>query len=419
MLQLFYKFPLRILILFGFLITYHITPYLTSRYLSLAVAIFVIFYRRDKLKYVMRVISKKKLKHSFILILSCTLLLLVSNALSTGSFSKQDVVIEWWHFPYQFFFIFILSLYCAVEYESLGDFLFTWVLFIVIESVLVYLAVSFDSIRLFFYLTSYVGDGRFDATIETGTRIMGFGIYASDGSLTMSTGIVSLILLKLKNKINDLIFVSSTIIVFSATLFIGRTGVLVEILLILGYILLSRRFRFTLLFAFTSVIVIPFVITYFLSYLSLDSSDRLQEWMIGAFTEENQMGTLQTATRSGLQFNEYFLFGNAGLMRGHYNGYTYNSDSGYLKMITAVGIVGALMYYYSMFLLFLSVKRIKEKKINMIVYLLIIIAFLVEIKEPYFMKLRIPWFFCTVILLNSIEEWRCLNLKVIGRKNDR
>lgn len=414
MLQILFKFLIRFVLLYGFLVTYHMGHGLTSRYLSLFVSVLIILYRREKLDVIMNSISKRKIKISFLLFFSCSFILLASYALLPVShYSTHNVYIEWWHFPYQMFFVLVFSIYCAVEYDTFSDFLYTWLFFIVIEAFLIYAAVVNDSLRMFLYAISYVGDGRFDSTIEAGTRIMGLGIYASDGSLTMSTGVIALIFLKLRNKINDICFFVCNIIIFSATMFIGRTGVLVEIFLMISYVILSRRMRFSIIWFLLAIMVVPLMISFLLGHLSMDSSDHLMEWMLGAFSEEDQIGTLQTATRSGLQMNEYFLFGNGGLMRGTFDGYRYNSDSGYLKMLTAIGVIGSCCYYLGMLCVFLSIK-IKLKQItDLFPFLVIFVAFVIEIKEPYFMKLRIPWFVYTVLLLNAID------LKKITYKNMR
>ncbi len=398
------KFIYRVIIFYGFIVTYTLNYGITSRYLSLAAAFFIIFLKRKKLHKVLSCIKWRRIKVGFGLIMACTFILLMSQALLPASFSANNAVISWWHFPYQFLYIFAFSIFCVVEFDSFAEFAKTWILFIIIESILIYMAVINDSVRLFFYAVSYVGDGRFDATIEYGSRIIGLGIYASDGSLTMSTGIIALIVLKLQDRINNMLFLAFSIIIVTATMFIGRTGVLAEILFLCYYFAASRKIGFSVFGGVLGILAVSFFISFFMQQLRSDVADRLQGWMMEAFNEESRTGTLNVATGTGFQDNNHTLFGNAGLLRGSFEGKRFQSDSGYIKMFTAIGIVGSFCYYLGMLNIFISVKRNKKKALNIFFVFLIVFVFVIEYKEPYLTKLRIPWFVFTTLLINAFDE---------------
>ena len=331
----------------------------------------------------------------------------------------NDEYISWWHFPFQAVYLFVFALYCAVEFDSLDEFLIVWLIFIVLESFSVFVAVVDDSIRLLFYAISYMGDGRHDKTIETGQRIMGLGIIASDGSLTLSTGIMSLVYLRLRDKIKDIIFIALLITILSATMFIGRTGVLVELAVVVAYIILARRFGSSFLWGALTVLAISFLVSFFIENMSGSASDKLQEWMSDAFDRDSQTGTLDVATGTGFSFNNHFLLGNAGLMRGSSNGFNFQSDSGYVKMYYAVGLVGMICYYFGFVKLFLSARLYRFYSLyNKYLYFLVIIAFIVEYKEPYFMKLRLPWVILTFLIMSSKDQTNSIRLTLINNEKD-
>ena len=257
---------------------------------------------------------------------------------------------------------------------------------------------------MLFYTIFYNGDGRFDRTIESG-RIVGIGIHSSLGSIIMSTGIILLILLRKIGIINIILFLSLIILFFAASVFIGRTGVLVEILtLLIGSFWIGKikgLIFSVLLPSFFSF----FMISSVLNYMDPAVSDKLQTWILAATDDSRRSDIMESAVDTGIPQLDYNMIFGFGVVSGKdANGGYHHTDSGYIRTIIALGIVGFLCYYLSMLFLLLSsnIKLWYDKRPFWI--LLITIAFLIEIKEPYFLRYVYAWFIMTLMLFCSFAN---------------
>ena len=227
-------FLFRLCVLFGFLFEIPIIGFLTSRRISILVAILFIIYRRKQVRLLFSRVDKRKLGKAFMFFLICLLLVFINSQLSLRI--SNSSYMEPWHILNLLLYVILFAIYTVVEYKNVKYFVYVYSAAFLIQSIAVFFAAVNDSFRLFLYSHFYSGDDRFERSIEMGTRIMGIALNSSQGSVICSTSIVLLTFAALERTISKWLYYSLCVIFVPMTLFIGRTGVLIEVTVMLFYI---------------------------------------------------------------------------------------------------------------------------------------------------------------------------------------
>lgn len=399
-------------ILFGFLIELPLTWGLTTRRVSLVVALFSIAMKRREFKEVISNINLKRYRLFVFLFFICFCISFFhSLSISTrdDGYTKQ---FELQFYLYIYLYVFVFSLYCKIVFDSIKSFALIWLPIILIEAGSVFLALSNNTINILFTMM-FASDDRFEISAEHGSRIVGLGIMGAPGSIVLSTGVILLVLLRYKQVINLLLFYTLFVYIFVATLFVGRTGVVIEVVtLCFGSLLLGRkRDVFGLVFVgIASLAVLIFI------FEGMDSSiaAKFQNWMMGSIDSDSRNHTIDGIVGTGIPLlNGFDMIFGSGIMRGNDgHGGFYDLDSGLIMTLIANGIVGFVCYYYALLNLLLLPKLKITSKERYFFLLLISISFIIEFKEPFFLKYFYAWFILAVMFL--WQDGKCLTS--YGRK---
>ncbi len=398
-LKKYFTFFCYFIILLGFLVEYQLTSVITTRRLSMIVAILSIIINWKKCKNLFVYVNPKRYRLFITFFFIC---FAISLFHSMSPYSHNDVYtrhFELYYYLYIFLYVFVFSLYCTISFNSFKSFATVWLSVIILEAGSVFLALSDNSVNILFN-TLFAADERFEISTRNGSRIIGLGIMGSQGSVVLSTGVILLILLRYKRAISQLLYYTLLIFIFTATLFVGRTGVIVEVVVLIFGSFLNGKVKDMCLLTFAGITTL-FLLSFILQNLDSTIAERFQEWMMGAVTKDTRDGTIDTVIGSGIPIlNNADLFFGLGIMRGYDgNGHFYRTDSGLLMTLMANGIVGFICYYLAMLNLLLLPKMKIIFKERLFFLLLIFISYFIEFKEAFFLKYIYAWFVLTIMFL--------------------
>lgn len=398
------RFLYHLIFLFGFVVEFPMVSGLTTRRFAALIAIFILILRKEKTKEILACVNWSRFKYAIILFSICfvitlfhTMFSLNNIVTSEGGYTKA---MEFHFYFYIILYIFIFSLFCVVEFENIKEFSMTWISLMLIESLAIYFATVNYAARLFLYTYFYTGDDRFSATIEFGSRVIGIGIHSSMGSVIMSTACILLVFLRLKDQIKQILFIVCYIMIVVATAFIARTGLIIEIVVLLYYGIINRNAKDIALNLILPAIIAVLGIMYMLTMLDTGVADKLGEWILGAVDKEYAGEVLETARGSGLLTDENALWG-IGILRGKYGIQNFHTDSGYIMTYTAIGAIGFICFYLAMLFLLLTPKLPNDARIRYFYMGILLIPFIIEYKEPYFFNYILAWFMVTMMLFNA------------------
>lgn len=380
------------IILFGFLFECHfIGDSLTTRRLAAVIAFVYLVIHFNEVTILFGQIRKKNFRRVLGAFIFCSLLVLISKNDTSYSYNSY---FEVWYFVNIFLYVIIFPVFCFFRLKSVKYLVWLLSAILIVQAVVVFMSYISTPVRVFLYEFFYDGDDRFEQQIINGTRIMGIALHSSTGSITCSAIALLLSYATLKKDLPYLSYVILFSVLILMTLFIGRTGVLVEIVL----------FAFTLFFhPSKSIYKIGLLIPIFALFLyslttiiaSSDSNttETFVKWMTGLFNED-RTDTFNAIKSDGFpSLTHEFIFGT-GIMTGKTpEGVVLRSDSGYVRLYTSLGIVGGILYYWAFYNLFniARPKRYSSRIISLFFSLIIIIAYIIEYKEPFMMKYIFPW----------------------------
>lgn len=398
------------IVLFGFMFEVPMPMGLTSRRLALVVAIITLVFKRDSLHEIYKCLNKRKLNRfiiSFIIIILLSILQTLSG--SQNIVGEYVSVIEPWYYIYMIGYIMIFSLYCVVVFDSVKHYSTIVIGILLLQSAIVIYAIANPTFRMLIYEFGNLNEGKMEKTIKNGTRVVGFLMGGADGSVIMSISCILLLLLRRKNQINRVLFYILYIFFIIITAFVGRTGILVEVALLLYDSLSGKNKIRNLVGLVISAILAVVILTTVLNNASEINSEHYLEWMTEFLDKDRRESINQGVIQEGFPpFNSDLIFGT-GLASGYsYGGQSYYSDSGYVRAYSSIGVVGMILYYWGLLNLF---KSPSFKRKEWFFTLLIIIAFIIEYKEPFMMKYIFPWAVLTCSLLSVKDEKRVLAIQ--------
>lgn len=381
---------------------------LTTRRFAVLVAIIALFIKSKQVRQVWTLMNSKKVRSFFVLILLVACISFI-HFLSRNVDNTVATYSEPWFFLYIILYVLVFSLFCAVEFQSLKEFAFVLVGVYLFQTLIIIRGLLNPSFRTFIYETfnNSAGDDRFGKTVEEGTRLMGINLAGAAGSIKMSTAAMSLVLLKMTNQIKTLWFWVFYAIIMLGTVFVGRTGILVEMGLLVPMVL-SGKGRMGNLFQIVVVgIILISTIMSVLSLLDPVVSEVLWDWMTESFHASDRAAVNEGVLKGGIPpFSMDFILGT-GMETGYtLNGITYDTDSGLIRTYMAYGIIGFILYYLAMFKLLTAHKlHFAPKSINVFFKTCVALAFIIEYKEPFMMKYMFPWAIlaCMLIFLKDCK----------------
>lgn len=403
-------FVFRLLVIFGFLFEIHIKEPITSRRLSVLIAIITLVFRRKQLNLLFSHIDKSKFMGAILLFSGCLLLICLNSYIVLRN--PNNTYMDPWHIMNLLLYVLVFSFYSVVEFKKIRSFVVIYSVAFLIQAVAVFYAAINDSFRLYLYANFYSGDDRFERSIEMGTRIMGIALNSSQGSVICSTSIILLTYAIIVNSIPRVLYYTLCAIFVPMTMFIGRTGALIEIIVILFYVYTSGSKKLILnsLIVIIASIIGGLILNQVLSNIDSSVAEQLMSWMTASFDSEDRQNTLDHIHRELPGFSLEFILGTG--IRGGItpNGNVVDSDSGYIINYSALGIIGSLMYYIAhlkMYKMTLYVNKGKQKRRFFL--LLFIISYLIEYKEPYMMKYIFSYIIITLGLYSVFDYYKTKN----------
>lgn len=218
-------------------------------------------------------------------------------------------------------------------------------------------------------------------------RVHGF---ASSGGASLSVGLfisslVSYILYKTSSEIKYYIIF---IFIIISTVFIGRTGMVLGLLFLIYVTIIDIKPKSFFIVSLS----ILFSIYLFDFYLAEEYTNIIYGYSFEFLKNYIENGELSSKTTTAVSNMYYFpewqhLLLGAGYWRYPTHGYSL-SDVGYLKMIMAYGIIGALIFYFACAYIFFKAYRyyVNKYNIKLTFFVLFFVLYITELKEEFFMQ---------------------------------
>ena len=392
------SFLYQFLMIFGFISNISF-GFITTRRLVILVALFIIIFNWKRVIELSSLI-KPSMRKSGTLLLVCLLItffhaVTVVQSPMNQYFGPRDIVTL-------VMGILVMGLWSAVEIKSFEKFAIIIVVFVLLQSLFTYISAVNQPFRIYvaehFMDESYVNRSQ-QVIYGMGGRAAGIGLAWSMGSLVLAYGCLILIALRMRSRINPFLFGLFYAIILGATALMGRTGMLVEVVLLLFYGLYGGQLKNMFFLVFIAVIGL-IILNQVLSRYDELMAEVTREWMF-QFMDSDKVGDINEQVSGGglPPFSSDFIFGT-GIILGKYNGLTFDADSGYVRSYTSIGIIGMFCYYVGLLLLLIGpIKKTITRNQRMLMWVGIIILFLVEYKEPYIGMTIYPWILFTMALL--------------------
>ncbi|RGV49081.1 hypothetical protein DWW10_21265 [Bacteroides intestinalis] len=395
-------------IIFGFLFEIPIYGPLTTRRLSVLIGMIILLINKKNAAKVYSYFSKKKIGTYYALFLFCALLSLFNVSFQT---SMKNTYLEIWYFFYMILYILVFAVFLVVEFKDIEKLVYVYIGAFALQFVIVLYGLLDNNFLIYIYENWYFGDDRFAETVSKGTRLMGIALNSSNGSITCSSACVLIAFAYITGRLNRFLFYLSYSMMMILTIFIGRTGALVELALLVYIIMIN--FKLSNIFIIIGFIFCGVsIITYLLGEVSPLAADALSGWIMGAFDPESRSETINGIAAVVPSLSPEMIFGT-GVMRGRADsGIVVGSDSGYVKFYGAIGIIGAFCYYLAYLKLFsLPMRKFVLRKLKFFFYFVIVLIYIIEYKEPFLMYYTLPCAFLTVLLFNEFYARKNINIE--------
>lgn len=406
-----FLFVFHFILVFCFIVELPLFAVFTTRRLAVLYAFAYLIINNGKVRSVLKYITFENIRSFGIYFALLILISLINSAyLRTND---RILYMEPWYFVYMILYICIFSLYCATAFRNIKTFTTVLVANMLVQTVTVFYSFINPTFQIEVYMFFNTEDQRLLQTVENGSRVVGMGLSGALGSVVISTAAVLLVLMRIKNKIPVGPFYLLYFVVFITTLFIGRTGLLVEALLLIWLVIRGKNGTRNALGIGLLAILIPVIVQSVMATLTFGAAESYSDWMMEIFSADKLRDINQGVVQGGWPpFTPQMIFGT-GIEAGYmYNGIRYASDSGFIRMYTAVGLVGMFLYYMGLYKLLRAPRIFALKPILKKYFLLVIlISFVIEYKEPFMMKYVFPWVILTSQILVLKEDCKCQKMK--------
>lgn len=391
------------IVLFFVLFEFPLVGPLTSRKLAaLFCALFLIINFKKNNEVISQCVKRRYIGF-FALMIACAL---IAQWNEIGIFKlSSNVYIEPYYYIWIIVYYLIFPLYFCISYKNIKEFAISYIAIMLLQSMVVFSAAANTSFRLFIYENFSTSDGRFDSTVYWGTRIVGIYLDSSFGSITMSLACILLVYLRLDGKISRIPFIFLFVVILAATFFVGRTGLYLEIVILLAYLLLEREFSTKVLIGICVVVGCLVALSTVLSNVNGEISKLIVGWATELFNEDTRTNTIDILTSMDVPpFSSQMILGTNVILGVLPDGSPMTSDSGYARAYSCIGVVGFALYYFGMLLLLRSWVPKPSRPARIFIALLILIAFVIEIKEPYFMKYNYTIVVMVIVIFASMNR---------------
>lgn len=249
----------------------------------------------------------------------------------------------------------------------------------------------------------------YNTNYNSSLTIRALGFSSNGGaalSVVQSLGILSYLIILRNFKFKfwfQFLFWLQIFFILISIFFIGRTGLIVSLFCIVGYIVSSKKiFKSLLLLLFFIFLISQINFTVLIENATTNiegyKTDLFLDWIASSFVLNNNelvvglkempIAPLSLETMIGTGYIKDFTgLGNAS---GH--------DSGYIQTYFSLGLIFAFLFYFSYFIYLISHFFNTN---NVLSLLLIFMLFLIEVKEFFIFSYTLPFFLLTFLLLDS------------------
>ena len=231
------------------------------------------------------------------------------------------------------------------------------------------------------------------------------GLSSSSGSamgLVISLGSISLYRLSHGDRRLKYLFMS--VFILFSQIIVSRLGLIISMIYLLMLVKKDWKFyrAYGVVFFQIQIVFVLGLLFYFLK-----GNNQLDEYTLSwAFSGgAGVWGTAKAILNMGIPDMEllHSLFG-MGVISSESGLNASGSDSGYIQTYYSIGIFFALLFYLG--LLFVSVMLLRGLPNKLFFVLLIVLVFVVELKEPFIFKYSLPFYLITSLLIyrNSCQR---------------
>jgi hypothetical protein len=410
----FLYFFLKLLFVFAILfdINFKFLPSLTTSRIAFFIIVILAFFRKDK---------QSTYFIYYLFFLSIILFFSVLQFFYSGDFTQTSRII--WFSLYGIVTPFLFKNYV----KSNNEFFYLIGIAVLIQAILTIFSFLMPSVKSVFS-NLILSSSNYDESNVL--RAMGFAtVGGASFSVIQSTGVISFIILAKLNKwslIKSFLIWFSILIILISIFFIGRTGMFISLTTILAYVI-SLKVKLRNVIVTITFIFLAFQINYTSLIENLTSrvdgfrSDLFIEWIESSFKVKDNETTvaLNEMPVPPLSFETLIGTGRVRDVTGLEN--ASGHDSGYVQTYYSLGLILATCFYLSFLIfLFFLIYRSNFQKYNdsinkKILYMLVLLLFFIEIKEPFIFYYSFPFFVLSCIF-NLNKEISFNNLKNIKRE---
>lgn len=342
------------------------------------------------------------------------LLLLVSYSLvlALSNDSPDNVIFSrfFWFFCYSILSGFLVAAMFGFDVRRL---LIGFLVVMAAQSFFVYLSLFFEEYRVW-VSENIVNSSNIDFLARF--RSPGFSSTGgADLSVKLALGACSSLMLfsQEESLLKRAFCVFSFFFIFGATFFVGRTGMLVAVFF-MGAIFFRGLVKFDFRKASANLAIATLVggcallfAMFFIERLIFSIGD-VFEWAVYSLilNEDKTIETLVGQLEVGPRLDFFSIVLGTGRVVSSSGLNFSGSDSGYVQTIFATGIFFSLSFYLSLLLFFWALVRPRTGPC-FFSFLLILVCFIAEIKEPFIFKYTLPMFtFCYLLCVKT--EYKAL-----------
>lgn len=339
---------------------------------------------------------------SFLVFLIILIIFSIFQFSYSDDFTQTSRLI-WFSF-YSIICPFILTRYISSKNE------FFWLVSIAafiqaLITIIAYLDPAFKSVLA----TSIISTSNYDETNVM--RAIGFAsIGGASLSLIQTTGIMSILFLQRFNSFSlyiKLLLWVQLIFILISIVFIGRTGLVVSFFAIMVYILSLKltvqRFVFILsLILLTAKMNFLSLIETVTKNIEGYNSELFVLWVTESFQLKNN-GTIEILNNMPIPPLSIETIIGTGRVRDVSGfGNASGNDSGYIQTYYSLGLIASVLFYLGyLFYLLCLIKGSGKYALS----ILVLIVFMVELKEPFIFSYSVPFYIlCTILLINKQND---------------
>lgn len=373
---------------------------------AILLAVIYLMFHTDRLQFALRSIGKRQIYAFFILGLIWSAGL-VYRAIFYEKIEGAAYLSERNLF-YTFFTLFVMVFFSVVCCRDVREFCVAGATVMAIQSIIAVLSVFSPTVKqILNAYYSFRTTASFERYLISSTRGVGINLVGSRGAIALLTGQIMLVYLRLQRSITRRNFVIAYLLIVAGEVVVGRTGFYFSIFLLFAYLWMDRPTSSKYAAALQIVLLGTAGIVAFLLCIRQiypDIYNRWVDWIFELFVDVSHGE--KNRTLAAIQNTSYppltaeTLWGTSIVKGVSRNGTFFQNDIGYMQSYFALGLVGAVIFYFSYLYLFLRPVIKRRLNFRKFFFVATLILFILEYKEP---AIRYEHFAFTLLSLELFD----------------